>query len=146
MQRGNAALHKYNIKDELSKRVLDLIDNASFTYPIDCVANSRRSVYQYTSNQENPTPGAILHHATNLVYPFNNVLLPTLMQGSHAQMATSPTPSNIPTVEEMSANMHSIRRGPRAGWLSVVTTHHLGTESGHEYCENNFRPFSATGL
>lgn len=103
MQRGNAVLRAYDIsthtpEDELSERVLDLINDARFAYPIDCVANALKQanggkgVYRYVFDQESPTPGAIPHHAADLVYLFDNVPLPTLVSSPEISHSRSLTP------------------------------------------------------
>lgn len=103
MQRGNAVLRAYDIsphtpEDELSERILDLINDARFAYPIDCVANALkqvnggRNVYRYIFDQESPTPGAIPHHAADLVYLFDNVPLPTPLNSPDIAYSRSLTP------------------------------------------------------
>ena len=103
MQRGNAVLRAYDIststpEDELSERILDLINDARFAYPIDRVANALkhanggRNIYRYVFDQESPTPGAIPHHAADLVYLFDNVPLPTPVSSPEISHSRSLTP------------------------------------------------------
>ena len=103
MQKGNALLRAYDIstytpEDELSERILDLINDARFAYPIDCVARALKQVYggknvfRYVFDQESPTPGAIPHHAADLVYLFDNVPLPTPVSSPEISHSRSLTP------------------------------------------------------
>ena len=103
MQRGNALLRTYDIststpEDELSERILDVINDARFAYPIDCVANALKQanggkgVFRYIFDQESPTPGAIPHHAADLVYLFDNVPLPTPVSSPEISHSRSLTP------------------------------------------------------
>ena len=103
MQRGNAVLRAYDIststpEDELSERILDLINDARFAYPIDRVANALKqanggkSVFRYVFDQESPTPGALPHHAADLVYLFDNVPLPTPISSPEISHSRSLTP------------------------------------------------------
>ena len=103
MQKGNAVLRAYDIsahtpEDELSERILDLINDARFAYPIDCVANALKQanggkgVFRYIFDQESPTPGAIPHHAADLVYLFDNVPLPAPISSPEISHSRSLTP------------------------------------------------------
>ena len=102
MQRGNAVLRVYDIgtntpEEELGERILDLINDTRFAYPIDCIANALKqanggkNIYRYVFDQESPTPGAIPHHAADLVYLFDNVPLSTFVSSpdiSHSRCIT----------------------------------------------------------
>jgi len=83
LHKANSLLRAYDIspytpEDELSDRVLDLINDTRFSLPIDCIAtavkNSRggKGVYRYVFDQEGPSKG-IPHHAVDLVYLFDSV-------------------------------------------------------------------------
>lgn len=103
MQRSNAILRAYDINektedDELRERILDLINDARFAYPIDCVANALKNVngggniYRYVFDQESPTPCALPHHAADLVYLFDSVPLPTLVSSPEITYSRCLTP------------------------------------------------------
>ncbi|TFY68175.1 hypothetical protein EVJ58_g1151 [Rhodofomes roseus] len=87
LTKANALLRAYDIyphapPDELHARVLELINDARFAWPAECVAaHARRErggkgVYRYVFDQEGPGR-AVPHHAVDLVYLFDNVPLPT---------------------------------------------------------------------
>jgi len=115
MQRGNAVLRAYDIgtqtpDDELSERILELINDARFAYPIDGIANALKqakrqendqgndkrntpgNVYRYVFDQESPTPGALPHHAADLVYLFDNVPLPASVSSPEISHSRALTP------------------------------------------------------
>jgi hypothetical protein len=86
LHKANNVLRAYDIssytpEDELSERVLDLINDTRFASPIDCVAggikNSRGGggVYRYVFDQESPSSG-VPHHAVDLIYLFDNIPFP----------------------------------------------------------------------
>jgi hypothetical protein len=103
LHKANNLLRAYDIsaytpEEELSERVLDLINDSRFAWPIDSVAtalkNSRggKGVYRYVFDQEGPSKG-IPHHAVDLVYLFDNVPFPvTEEQTTLATPSRSMTP------------------------------------------------------
>lgn len=87
LHKANALLRAYDIsaytpEDELSERVLDLVNDSRFAWPIDCIASAlnkskgANGVYRYVFDQEGPSKG-VPHHAVDLVYLFNNVPFPS---------------------------------------------------------------------
>jgi hypothetical protein len=96
LHKANALLRAYDIspytpEDELSERVLDLINDARFACPIDGVAGGIKNgqggkgVYRYVFDQESPAKG-MPHHAVDLVYLFDNI-------PRSAQLSTLAAPS-----------------------------------------------------
>ncbi|OBZ77516.1 hypothetical protein A0H81_02579 [Grifola frondosa] len=92
LSKANALLRAYEINsytpaDELPERVLELINDARFAWPTDCIAanlkreRGGRSVWRYVFDQEGPARG-VPHHAVDLIYLFDNVPLPTLPSAS----------------------------------------------------------------
>ncbi|PCH44837.1 carboxylesterase [Wolfiporia cocos MD-104 SS10] len=86
LTKANALLRAYDIhphipEDELHPHLLELITDARFAWPTECVAKSARrerggkDVWRYVFDQESPARG-VPHHAVDLVYLFDNV--PTL--------------------------------------------------------------------
>lgn len=103
LHKGNALLRAYDIspytpEDELSERVLELINDARFACPIDCVAagikrgQGGKSVYRYVFDQESPAKG-MPHHAVDLVYLFDNI--PRADPATLASPSRSTTPDLI---------------------------------------------------
>lgn len=103
LHKANALLRAYDIspytpEDELSERVLDLINDARFACPIDCVAagiknvQGGKGVYRYVFDQESPAKG-MPHHAVDLVYLFDNI--PRAEPATLASPSRSTTPDLI---------------------------------------------------
>jgi len=102
LHKANSLLRTYDIspytpEGELSERVLDLINDARFAWPIDRVAttlsHSRggNGVYRYVFDQEGPSKG-IPHHAVDLVYLFDNVPFPVSAEPTLLPPSRSLTP------------------------------------------------------
>lgn len=83
LHKANNVLRAYDItsytpEDELSERILDLINDTRFAWPIDCMAEGIKcnrgggGVYRYIFDQESPSKG-VPHHAADLIYLFDNV-------------------------------------------------------------------------
>ncbi|KAH9917293.1 carboxylesterase [Fomitopsis serialis] len=96
LTKASALLRAYDIHphappEELHARVLELINDARFAWPTECVAaharreRGGRGVYRYVFDQEGPGR-AVPHHAVDLVYLFDNVPLPTVASQSPAQL------------------------------------------------------------
>lgn len=132
MQRGNAVLRAYDIgaytpEDELSERILDLVNDARFAYPIDCVANALKranggkGVFRYVFDQESPTPGALPHHAADLVYLFDNVPLPTPVSSPEISHSRSLTPElSFSDEEEEEEDDFSAFENEDIQWMTPV--------------------------
>jgi carboxylesterase type B len=131
MQRGNAVLRVYDIsastpEDELSERILDLINDARFAYPIDCVANALKranggkGVFRYIFDQESPTPGALPHHAADLVYLFDNVPLPSPISSPEISHSRSLTPDLSFSDEEDEDEDDSAFEREEIQWMTPV--------------------------
>jgi len=90
LSKASALLRAYDISsytppDELVERILELINDARIAWPTHGVAEGAqrdrdgKGVWRYTFDQEGPTRG-IPHHATDLMYLFDNVPLPTVSE------------------------------------------------------------------
>jgi len=88
LSKSTALLRAYDISsytpaDELCERVLELINDARFGWPTECVARHARAerggkgVWRYVFDQESPQRG-VPHHAVDLMYLFDTVPLPAL--------------------------------------------------------------------
>ncbi|KAF9239318.1 Alpha/Beta hydrolase protein [Melanogaster broomeanus] len=83
LRAATSLLNAYDIAPhtsyELSDRVLELVDDARVAWPTECVfqaaRRSGRPVWRYVFDQEGPARG-IPHHASDLIYLFDNVPLP----------------------------------------------------------------------
>lgn len=71
----------YTPDEEISGRVLELVNDARVAWPTECVAQNAkrerggRGVWRYVFDQEGPATG-IPHHAADLIYLFDTVPLP----------------------------------------------------------------------
>ena len=71
-------LSSHTPPDELPERILDLINDARFAWPTECLAASAKrargghGVWRYVFDQEGPSR-ALPHHAVDLLYLFDNV-------------------------------------------------------------------------
>lgn len=85
LSKSSALLRAYDISahtppDELPEHVLDLINDARFAWPTECIASSEKrvrgghGVWRYVFDQESPSRG-VPHHAVDLLYLFDNVPL-----------------------------------------------------------------------
>ena len=89
LSKSSALLRAYDISshtspDELPERVLELINDARFAWPTECVAQYAKDereksggaggVWRYVFDQEGPGRG-VPHHAVDLLYLFDNVPL-----------------------------------------------------------------------
>ncbi|PSS15396.1 hypothetical protein PHLCEN_2v3272 [Hermanssonia centrifuga] len=85
LSKSSALLRAYDISshtpaDELPERVLELINDARFAWPTDCVAETAKrarsghGVWRYVFDQESPSRG-VPHHAVDLLYLFDNIPL-----------------------------------------------------------------------
>ncbi|CCM01185.1 uncharacterized protein FIBRA_03233 [Fibroporia radiculosa] len=99
LTKANTLLRAYDIHshipaDELHTHVLELINDARFAWPTECVATRARQerggkgVWRYVFDQEGPARG-VPHHAVDLIYLFDNVPLPA--------SSLSPTSAYSPT-------------------------------------------------
>lgn len=114
LTKASALLRAYDISsytppDELVERILELINDARIGWPTQVVVEGAqrdrggKGVWRYTFDQEGPTRG-IPHHATDLMYLFDNVPLPI------SQPVVLPSEESdyfdddwaIPTVDEFS--------------------------------------------
>ncbi|CAL1708879.1 unnamed protein product [Somion occarium] len=88
LNKSTALLRAYDINpytpaDELPDRILELINDARFAWPTECIAKTARHerggrmVWRYIFDQESPSRGTP-HHAVDLMYLFDNVPLPNL--------------------------------------------------------------------
>ncbi|KAH7918253.1 alpha/beta-hydrolase [Leucogyrophana mollusca] len=84
LTKATALLNAYEISphtspDDLTDRVLELVNDARVAWPTECVAQaalrSGSDVWRYVFDQEGPARG-IPHHAADLIYLFDNVPLP----------------------------------------------------------------------
>lgn len=69
----------HNFTDDLTDRLLELVEDARIAWPTECVVQAAqrtgRQVWRYVFDQEGPMQG-MPHHAADLVYLFDNVPLP----------------------------------------------------------------------
>lgn len=104
MPRASALMRAYDISshtppDELSERILDLINDARFAWPTECIAAAAKrvrgghGVWRYVFDQEAPSRG-VPHHAVDLLYLFDNVPL-TVPPAYSPPDVFSPGPSPI---------------------------------------------------
>lgn len=103
LSKASTILNAYDIShnttdEETVERVLELINDARVAWPLECVAQNTKTerggkgVFRYVFDQEGPTRG-LPHHATDLIYLFDNVPLP-----ASTRPATTPpsTPQEYP--------------------------------------------------
>ena len=85
LPKASALLRAYDISshtpvDELPEHILDLINDARFAWPTECIASSAKrargghNVWRYVFDQESPSKGTP-HHAADILYLFDNVPL-----------------------------------------------------------------------
>lgn len=97
LSKASNLLNAYDISshtpdDEITERVLDLINDARVAWPTECVAQSAkrdrggRGVWRYVFDQEGPTRG-IPHHAADILYLFDNAPLPESARPSSRSMS-----------------------------------------------------------
>ena len=102
MSKSTALLRAYDISshtpsDELPDHVLDLINDARFAWPTECIASTAKrarggqGVWRYVFDQESPSKGTP-HHAVDILYLFDNVPL-TVPSSASPPAAFSPEPS-----------------------------------------------------
>lgn len=105
LNKSTALMRSYEITantpaDELRDRVLELINDARFAWPMDCIAKiakaqrGGRGVWRYVFDQESPSNG-LPHHGVDLMYLFDTVPLPSL--------GSSDSPDSFDTDEEDSS-------------------------------------------
>ncbi|KAG5641988.1 hypothetical protein DXG03_003817 [Asterophora parasitica] len=82
-------ISSYTPDEEITERLLELVNDARVAWPTECVAQSAkrerggRGVWRYVFDQEGPSKG-IPHHAADLIYLFDTVPLPASAQSSAA--------------------------------------------------------------
>lgn len=75
----------YTPDEEISERIMDLVNDARVAWPTECVAHNAkrerggRGVWRYVFDQESPSKGAP-HHGADLIYLFDTVPLPPSSQ------------------------------------------------------------------
>lgn len=83
LNKATALLNAYDITPhttyELTDRISELVEDARIAWPTECVVQaarrSGRSMWRYVFDQEGPARG-VPHHASDLIYLFDNVPLP----------------------------------------------------------------------
>ena len=132
LAKSTALLRAYDISshtppDELPEHVLDLINDARFAWPTECIASSAKrargghNVWRYVFDQEGPSR-ALPHHAVDLLYLFDNVPLavpPTVSPPSAYTPEMSPCgspPFSRPDTPEMSYGSDSDSEGVDFGF------------------------------
>ncbi|TCD65765.1 hypothetical protein EIP91_002250 [Steccherinum ochraceum] len=118
LSKSTALLRAYDITsytpaDELCERILELINDARFAWPTECIARHAKAerggkgVFRYVFDQESPQRG-VPHHAVDLMYLFDTVPLPALASAtppdsfaSSPDVEMSPTGSLTPSTPEM---------------------------------------------
>ncbi|TFK41640.1 Alpha/Beta hydrolase protein [Crucibulum laeve] len=86
LNKASSILRAYDISsytpdDEIVDRVLELVNDSRVAWPTECIADNARhqrggkGVWRYVFDQEGPSRG-VPHHASDLVYLFDNVPLP----------------------------------------------------------------------
>ncbi|KAI0790424.1 carboxylesterase [Abortiporus biennis] len=86
LNKSAALLRAYDITtytpdDELPDRILELINDARFAWPTECIAKAAKenrnghNVWRYVFDQESPSRG-VPHHGIDLLYLFDTVPLP----------------------------------------------------------------------
>lgn len=94
LRKASSVMRAYDISphtpdEEISDKVLDLVNDARIAWPTECVAqNARRErggrgVWRYVFDQEGPSKG-VPHHAADLIYLFDTVPLPASAQPSES--------------------------------------------------------------
>lgn len=108
LNKATALLNAYDIAphmtDELSERVLELIEDARISWPTECVYQAAQRtgnpVWRYVFDQEGPARG-VPHHMADLIYLFDNVPLPLSPASSPLSFAADDLPS-LPSSENAS--------------------------------------------
>lgn len=92
-----------HITDELSSRVLELVEDSRICWPTECVFQaahrSGRPAWRYVFDQEGPARGEP-HHLADLIYLFDNVPLPLSPASSPASFTGDDLPSSLPSSED----------------------------------------------
>ncbi|KAL4257101.1 Carboxylic ester hydrolase [Pleurotus pulmonarius] len=118
LSRASHFLHAYDIssytpEDEITGRVLDLINDARIAWPTECVAQGAKmargghGVWRYVFDQEGPVRG-MPHHAADLIYLFDNVPLPACSQSSECSADFYDGPFDVDDEEEMDVKFEPI--------------------------------------
>lgn len=108
LNKATALLNAYDIAphvtDQLSERVLELIEDARISWPTECVYQAAQRagqpVWRYVFDQEGPARG-VPHHTADLIYLFDNVPLPLSPTSSPLSFAADDLPS-LPSSEASS--------------------------------------------
>ncbi|KAH8101803.1 Alpha/Beta hydrolase protein [Cristinia sonorae] len=117
LPKSTALLRAYDITsytpaDELCDHVLELINDARFAWPTECIARyakqerGGKDVWRYVFDQESPSRG-VPHNAVDLMYLFDTVPLPTLASATPpdsfaaSPMEVSPAGSLTPSTPDM---------------------------------------------
>ncbi|KAJ7598572.1 Alpha/Beta hydrolase protein [Mycena floridula] len=82
VSKASALLNAYDISfdssvydrddDEITERVLELINDTRVSWPTECLAQNARGAWRYVFDQEGHTTG-VPHHAVDLAYLFDNI-------------------------------------------------------------------------
>ena len=138
LSKSNALLRAYDIgsntpADELTERILELINDARFAWPIDRIAKTAKherggkNVWRYVFDQESPSRG-IPHHAIDLMYLFDTVPVPSLSSIAappetfelSPEISRPGTPATPEMVYGSDSSSEDGRMSPDYGFDSVV--------------------------
>ncbi|KIM69395.1 hypothetical protein SCLCIDRAFT_700007 [Scleroderma citrinum Foug A] len=105
LHKATALLNAYDIAphitDELSERVLELVEDARISWPTECVYQAAQRcgqpVWRYVFDQESPSRG-VPHHIADLIYLFDNFPLPLSPSSSPISFVSDDLPS-LPSSE-----------------------------------------------
>ncbi|KAI0945574.1 hypothetical protein AcW1_001765 [Taiwanofungus camphoratus] len=110
LSKATALLRAYDINrntpaDELPSRILELINDARFAWPTECIATSAklerggRGVWRYVFDQEGPARG-VPHNSVDLIYLFDNVPLPSQAYGTSQSASVDMMPESFGDLDD----------------------------------------------
>lgn len=115
LNKATALLNAYDISPhttyELTDRVLELVEDARIAWPTECVVQAAkrggRPVWRYVFDQEGAARG-VPHHASDLIYLFDNVPLPLSPTTSPVSFETDEPLPSLPSSESSNGDIAEI--------------------------------------
>jgi carboxylesterase type B len=117
-------ISSYTPDEEIMERVLELVNDARVAWPTQCLSDRAKNerggkgVWRYVFDQEGPWRG-LPHHATDLMYLFDNVPLPASALISESDSFYD-GPYDVSDDEENDAEPSSVFRIDDDEWLTTT--------------------------
>ena len=114
--KSSALLNAYDISPhttsyDLTDRLLELVEDARIAWPTECVFQAAQKagqqVWRYVFDQDGPTLG-LPHHASDLIYLFDNVPLPLSPSSSPTAFDDDESLPSLPSSVSTSAGVNEI--------------------------------------